>query len=82
MLVFTCGSVAVATACECQKARIPLPHVQTQQDAACQRIQDTGPTHPQQLLFTLLLHEHLLQLLVEPFQAPVQAGTESQDRGP
>lgn len=37
---------------------------------------------PQQLLFTLLLHEHLLQLLVEPFQAPVQAGAESQDRGP
>lgn len=38
------------------------------------------PTHPQQLLFALLLHKHLFQLLVEPFQAPVQAGAESQDR--
>lgn len=37
---------------------------------------------PQQLFFSLLLHKHLLQLLVEPFQAPVQAGAESQDRGP
>lgn len=40
------------------------------------------PTHPQQLLFTLLLHKHLFQLLVEPLQASVQARAESQDRGP
>jgi hypothetical protein len=37
---------------------------------------------PQQLLFALLLHKHLLQLLVEAFQAPMQAGAESQNRGP
>ena len=48
----------------------------------CLCTQGVAPTHPQQLLFTLVLHKHLLQLLVEPFQAPVQAGAESQDRGP
>lgn len=32
---------------------------------------------PQQLLFTLLLHKHLFQLLIESLQAPVQAGAES-----
>lgn len=33
-------------------------------------------TYPQELFIPLFLHKRLLQLLVQPLQAPVQAGAE------
>lgn len=37
-------------------------------------------TYPKELFIPLFLHKRLLQLLVQPFQAPVQAGAEPQNR--
>lgn len=46
-----------------QRAALPSALVQEQPVSTV----GAATTHPQQLLFTLLLHKHLFQLLVEPF---------------